>query len=103
MDEYIKRTDAMAVICSFCGLDEVCEDRTVCRIQEKLHELPVADVRPVVHGKWIWYETALFDSVLGYAIKCSACKEVFTETDVSQKPMEYSFCPNCGADMREAE
>ena len=88
MDEYIKRTDAMAVICSFCGLDKICEDRTVCRIQKKLHELPAVDVRPVVHGKWDWiYPLA----------QCSNCKKAMILTDYS------NFCSNCGADMREAE
>ena len=102
MAEYIEREAVLALIQD--NRVVVAEPTAELEfIRQDVMNIPAADVNPVVHGEWIWYETALYDDVFGYAIKCSACKEVFTETDVSQKPMEYSFCPNCGADMREAE
>ena len=68
-----------------------------------LKSIPAADVRENKRGKWIWHETPLHDGTIAFAIQCSVCKEIFTETDVCEKPMEYNFCPNCGADMREEQ
>lgn len=51
---------------------------------EALMDIPAADVRPVVRGKWI---------INGWSIRCSECRY----------DMPFSvrnFCPNCGADMR---
>lgn len=45
------------------------------------------DVRPVVRGKWKKIGKNSFIFV------CSACDKTF--------PYKTSFCPNCGADMRE--
>lgn len=44
-----------------------------------------------LHGKWNW---------VGFNIECSKCGAMpnFDSTE----PL-YNFCPNCGADMREAE
>ena len=60
-----------------------------CYIVE--HEVPAADVRPVVRGKWNhdgsdWKNRFICDQC-GY--------KWFFEAE------EANFCPNCGADMRE--
>ena len=52
------------------------------------HDLPAANVRPVVRGEWV--------QVMGkydWMVKCSRCNGVPLETS--------NFCPNCGADMRK--
>lgn len=54
---------------------------------EAFNEIPAADVRRVMRGKW---ETISFMTV-----RCSNCKETFHELESD------NFCPNCGADMRE--
>ena len=54
-----------------------------------IKDIPAADVRPVVRGKWIWR---------GFNIKCPFCE--FEPQFDSTEPL-YNFCPNCGADMRE--
>jgi transcription initiation factor IIE alpha subunit len=65
-------------------------------VLEVINEEPTADVKSVVHGKWIpiierddycdyeqeWYE-------------CNRCH--VTQYD------KYNFCPSCGADMREED
>ena len=52
-----------------------------------LVEVPSADVRPVVHGEWLWdgYNYR-------YPYVCNICGTY----------MDYksNFCPNCGAEMR---
>ncbi len=59
------------------------------------HDLPAADVRPVVRGKWIDVRYDDEELVGGwYTIpKCSACEE--------EAPYKSNFCPNCGAKMEE--
>lgn len=44
-------------------------------------------IRP--HGEWIIEESNIFNSFV-----CSNCKEIGAS--------DFNFCPNCGADMREA-
>jgi hypothetical protein len=56
-------------------------------VLEYLDEVPAADSRPVVRGKWIDYQQGRWV----YA-KCSECETVHD--------VRSNFCPNCGADMR---
>jgi hypothetical protein len=59
---------------------------------EYLDEVPTADVRPVVRGKW----EVKSQKIRGYSIdfyKCSVCG--------NEPDEKYNFCPQCGADMRE--
>ena len=48
--------------------------------------IPAADVRPVVHGKWV------DKPIKGVKYHCSVCQGRFDYT--------WHYCPNCGADMR---
>ena len=63
-----------------------------------------ADVRPVMHGEWINKKTVF---VTYGSAECSACGERTSGSKVDTGwgvEFEYpNFCPNCGADMREAE
>ena len=64
------------------------------KAREIIAGFPAEDVRPAVHGKWVWKD---------YCFQCSACL-----CRLQAKPREiiegyYDFCPRCGADMREAE
>lgn len=51
----------------------------------------VADVAPVVHGKWIPVEAY----GIGNTAKCSKCEKRQYGYD------GFKFCPNCGAKMLE--
>ncbi len=55
-------------------------------VLEAFNEIPAADVRPVVRGKWEYNP----DDNIPY---CSEC--------MMPQDSECNFCPNCGADMRE--
>jgi hypothetical protein len=55
-------------------------------ILEKLDAIPVADVQPVQHGKWIKYTISDL-----YSHTCSIC-----HCDVKEKT---PYCPFCGAKM----
>lgn len=60
-------------------------------------DMPVADVAPVVHGRWTIteeYNDVIDMTVVKYT--CSACGEYrLCETTLSQT----SYCPCCGAKM----
>lgn len=98
MSDYIKREDAITQIvhdCKFCkkyALDRDgvrCEYCTVGKIHQIIRDMPNADVRPVVRGEW--------KQMADGACVCSVCQlglESFTQA------IFYSYCPNCGADMR---
>lgn len=66
------------------------------RVMNHISKIPAADVKPVVHGRWIRYHEA----DLGwdeYGYRCSECK-----TEIEDKDFWDMFnkrCPNCGARM----
>ena len=53
---------------------------------------PTVDAVPVIHGRWIPY-----NSKYGHDEKVYLCDQC--NNNVGFKKM--NFCPNCGADMRE--
>ena len=68
------------------------------RFEEVVRDLtPVTPTIPKGH----WIEEDLFDGDLAY--RCSECNELFCLECGTPKDNEYSFCPNCGTDMREGE
>lgn len=64
-----------------------------------IDEVPAADVRPVVRGRWIKQN----DDPLDGNFYCSACHSGIDIATGSETPIDRKmfFCPNCGADMRE--
>lgn len=62
-------------------------------ILSTIDELPVADVRPVVRGRWVRHYCDEDGKPDGWA--CDKCKEWYFFG-----PSKPNFCPNCGADMR---
>lgn len=52
--------------------------------------IPAADVRPVVRGKWTLFARR---GIYGVMYECSACHAKYDGIT--------NFCPNCGADMRK--
>ena len=57
-------------------------------VYKGLHDIPPADVAPVVHGRWHHSECDKF--------KCGLCGYAFT---VIQGADRMRYCPNCGAKM----
>ena len=58
-----------------------------------LEDIPAADVRPMVSGRWI--------DVSSEYIKVFRCDQCGEETmDTCMDKPRANFCPNCGADMR---
>ncbi len=59
-------------------------------IASEIATLPIADVAPVVHGKWeVIHVKNRWDKA-----RCSACKRVFESYEWGS-----NYCPVCGAKM----
>ena len=94
MNDYIERktlNDYLSVqftmSMGFLSTD-VCKGANQAReiFQKILSEIPAADVVPVRHGRWLEHKSWA---------KCSECGYLLG--------FETTYCPNCGADMREVE
>lgn len=71
---------------------------------EAFNEIPAADVRQVVHGKWKvcdWVEYDGHEEYIHYpreGLCCTNRRHVFKK----ELLWKENFCPNCGANMKEA-
>ena len=104
MPELIDRKATLEKMCELCGRCEWCEKAIrsrhpdfvtdKCKTYKLLAEQPILEAEPVRHGRWIKEASDMFD--------CSECGEsiywIFCE-----KKCSYSYCPNCGAYMREED
>ena len=71
------------------------------KAQRVILNAPVADVAPVVHGRWEKSEDNYCSLNL---VKCSVCHEEWCfEIDDDVKDLNYNYCPNCGAKMDKEE
>ena len=94
MDDFISRAEAVALAMEYCPDDDgVCSKagHDLRELLDDLESAPPADVRPVVRGEWVEEKGRL------YRWHCSECGYV-----IGVARMDANFCPNCGADMREA-
>ena len=92
MAEYIEKQAVLD------EMDEDIEEFVECDYALKItkrhiKKIPPADVRPVVRGRW---EDKQFGPWGAVYATCSACRG-----RVTLDPAARSFCPSCGADMRE--
>lgn len=91
-EELVKSLRQCAVAsCAGCKNDLVevgCRRKLQREAADVIEELTAADVRPVKRGKW---RTSKYDA---FNVRCSECGHVSGNF--------WNFCPNCGADMREA-
>ncbi len=104
MDEYVSKQAVFDWFCSNADTDG-CVDMLKnggfckkncrgCESGKEIDAIPAADVRPVVHGKWIMNDDS--------KTVCSLCGNVVAFVSHPDKRWDFGyFCPNCGADMRE--
>ena len=99
MDEYIKRQDAIDAMKRLPHEYKTKEQRArtggIADCQMAVRGLPPADVKPVVRGTWEhrYSRPNVYADLFWH---CSACgfKSMVSGANT------YSYCPNCGADMR---
>lgn len=102
MNDYIIRNAAVEKAMEYCPDDDGSCSKAGTDLRELLDELediPAADVKPVVRGKWDGTADGYADGNLVYDIwECSCCGY---DADGAEEKPTWNFCPNCGADMRE--
>ena len=96
MDEYIKKSYAVdAVLDVYCDTPDI--DLSCEKFEAAILKIPVADVVPVRHGRWIE------PSRLYYGAKQYECSLCYSDTFWKKHSIteKYPHCPNCGAKMME--
>ena len=87
MDEYIKKSYAVdAVLDVYYDTPDI--DLSGEKFEAAILKIPVADVTPVRHGRWILRNKW---EPFGFKYECSICHD--------GSDLESKYCPNCGAKM----
>lgn len=60
-----------------------------------IKDIPAADVRPVMRGKWVKHNATHVQKG-GMYLECSCCHEYITVLG-----HVFAYCPNCGALMED--
>ena len=90
MTEYIEREAAIdAIMKVYVRTAGYKARERVFEAKEAVHRLPVADVAPVVHGRW---------KPSGGLLECQNCGEIYS-TRGGNEGKAWNYCPNCGARM----
>ena len=74
-------------------------------MSERLMNLPAADVRPVVRGKWLTGNDnpRTYGRIRAMCGRCGAFALAEMVNTGSYKEQLSNFCPNCGAKMEVVE
>ena len=107
MTKYIEAARAATIIAEKRGIP-------IADLVDTFAEIPAADVAPVVHGRWEWFEEWNLSTpdhpieCEDYGWRCGECKTALEDLvygifdDIDDKP-KLKFCPNCGAKMDKEE
>ena len=86
MKEYIEREAARDLM-----EQAIADDWEIQYADDRLDEIPAADVVEVRHGRWEYEQfTVMYGNPYG-CYRCSACGDA--------SPHISNYCPNCGAKM----
>ena len=103
MAEYVERSyiRKMAMFEMAYTMETETDAAVVLRM---IDDAPAADVAPVVHGRWEWFDEDKGTPLTGYerewGWRCSRCKHELPDDydGPDYRPM-LDYCPNCGAKM----
>ena len=108
MAEYIDRETLRKILKDWRDAHANADDEQGCGLLEdviwEVDAQPAADVAPVVHGQWEWFDEETGTPFDGYDRDwgwcCSHCKHELPDDydDPDYRPM-LDYCPNCGAKM----
>ncbi len=103
MSDLIRKTDALDILCKFCGITEdveKCRKTSAdgwCKEYCELKNMPTVDAMPVRHGKWVQRYIKIGGQVFKHGMQCSVCAEPALDNE-GDDYLTY-YCPNCGARM----
>ena len=93
MAEYISREDVI----------NITAETGAWETQNRVRELPAADVQPVKHGYWIKQpeKFQIHEDVINsnYLYSCSCCNASDLHSERANNDGEVKFCWRCGARM----
>ena len=104
MAEYITKAEALHAVEDAVELFRSEYDE----VAEKINNVPAADVAPVKHGQWEWFDEDTGTPITGHkrewGWRCSRCKHELPDDydDPDYRPM-LDYCPYCGAKMKEGK
>lgn len=98
MAEYIDKKAADNALTAAAAADSDKKRRTWAKAIGVLHDVPAADVVPVVRGKFI--ELDIDDETKPSKFQCSVCLHTEELFVITPEELEWKYCPHCGADMR---
>ena len=94
MDDYIKRKSVYDALCKICNERGACDYTGQESCHKVFSQIPAADVRENVQGKWVYNE-------IHNNFFCSLCHcDRYGRSNEDGSVSFNNFCPNCGADMR---
>lgn len=102
MTDLIRKSDALDLLCKFCGIAEdveKCRKTSAdgwCKEYCELKNMPTVEAEPVRHGHWI--DVTDLDSP-DYEFACSEC--YYRNFERVMDAVAWNYCPNCGAKMDE--
>ena len=89
----IRRSDLMEVLDAVLRVSkDESEKECIARLWEQIKGIPVEDIAPVVHGKWIRLANGRHE--------CSIC-HINAPSFMDGKENKSYYCPLCGAKMDE--
>lgn len=93
MDEYIERSAGVSILRAKANMAVLMGAAPYFeKAAQMLEKLPVADVAPVVHGRWSDAGFGELPKHAPYGWACSVCGGISFNN-------EYIYCPHCGAKM----
>lgn len=101
MTDYISREAAIAEIEEWHDMysDSDAAREALSLAKRAIRKIPSADVRPVVKAAW---EDTPNPQWPAYDIRhCPCCGWSIPKSKLRAKDLDWNYCPNCGADMKE--
>ena len=104
MNDYIKRDELYNNLVLLAKYEIGERQQGILGCAETVRMCQAADVTPVVHGRWEWFDEDVGTPVTGYerecGWRCSHCgEELPDDYDDPDDSPKFRFCYNCGAKM----
>lgn len=106
MADYISREAAVKLLTDLAFEASKSKLRTIAKCVNQIELMHAADVQPVRHGRWGWFDedtgTPLTGHEREWGWRCSCCmNELPDDYDNPDIPPKIKYCSNCGAEMNE--
>ena len=100
MNEYIDKKAADNALTAAAVADSDKKRRTWAKAIGVLHDIPAADVAPVVHGKWIEVTRSVYYGMDKQGNPIYRDRSVYYCSECNRKTViKEKYCPDCGAKM----